>query len=295
MIALWLLACSHPTTTGPADTDPKAPAVLRDWLDGASTAGGTLVLQAQSDQDVKVDVPTPSVDGLSFVLDGKPRVEHIGDQVVVTERFAFTGPQGHYEIPSLVASWAGKAGSGTATTTPVYVDLGVASPRNGELTDIAEPSRVWGVPWLILGVGVGALALVGGGVALAFGRRKTKVIPALPPESPDVIALRAWELLRKKEVTDHEKALGLSMIFREYVEAALRFPATSWTTTETLEHLRGLSHLPEGNVPRAKRLLRATDRIKYAEATIGGDLFDELDSDLRAFVASTRPQRWQGT
>ena len=90
-----------------------------------------------------------------------------------------------------------------------------------------------------------------------------------------------------------DKAKALSSIFRDYAEAVLSFPASAWTTTEILEKMRSMSHLAEGNVPRARRLLRATDKVKYAEHRPGEDFFEDLDADLRAFVGSTRPHAWK--
>ena len=91
---------------------------------------------------------------------------------------------------------------------------------------------------------------------------------------------------------DFEKAQALSSIFRDYTEAALGFPASAWTTTEILEKLRSMVRLTEGNVPRARRLLRAPDRVKYAEQVPGRDFFEDLDAALRAFLGSTRPHTW---
>ena len=134
-----------------------------------------------------------------------------------------------------------------------------------------------------------------GGIWLAFRATSRGEPPELPPEPPDVAALQRWEAIRRDPTLDDmARAHALSQIFRTYVEAVLTFPATAWTTSEILERLRDMAHLPTGNVPRARRLLRATDRVKYAEARPGQDLLEELDADLRAFVGSTRPHSWNG-
>ena len=77
--------------------------------------------------------------------------------------------------------------------------------------------------------------------------------------------------------------MEISRIFREHVEAGwgLLRPLDH---PRDLDHLQGLQHLQSGNVPRAKRLLRATDRIKFADAKAALELFDELDAALRGFV-----------
>jgi hypothetical protein len=118
-----------------------------------------------------------------------------------------------------------------------------------------------------------------------------EVAPAVPP---DVACLRAWDAVRRDTTLSiDEKAAALSVLFRAYVEDVLGFEATARTTSEILEHLRGLTHLPEGNVTRAQRVLRATDRVKFAEHRPAEDWLAELDADLRAFVHSTRPSVWR--
>jgi hypothetical protein len=39
-----------------------------------------------------------------------------------------------------------------------------------------------------------------------------------------------------------------------------------------------------------RRILRATDKVKYAESRPSPEFFEELDSDLRAFIDATRPR-----
>jgi hypothetical protein len=214
----------------------------------------------------------------------------------VTQLYRFGGEPGMYEIPPLVASYTDAEGTREEiTSSPLFVDIETKPPRDGDLSDIVDPTPIRIIPWMGLAA-IGGATVVGAGViggllyggAVAF-RRPEKVAE----EPPDVAALRRWDAVRRDDTIDaHDKAIALSQIFREYAEIVLSFQATAWTTTETLAHLRDLSHLPEGNIPRAKRLLRATDLIKFADANAGDELLEELDSDLRAFVGSTRPRRW---
>lgn len=288
LLALLLACGAEPAPEGPP------PVAVRAWLDGAvGEKGGTLVVQTAYDPTGQVDLPAPEVQGLEFEEAGA-RAERIGDREVVTHRFRFTGKKGSYEIGSLVATWRGEAGDVEATGSPVFVDLGVEAPREAEPEDIVDPEPVRRIPWAAIGgIGLGA-AVLGGGLYVAFGATRRRPIAAAPPEPPDVVALRAWLAVRSDPaLSDHDKALHLSRIFREYVEAVLGFPAQAWTTTEIVEHLGAMRHLPEGNVPRARRLLRATDRVKFAEHQPGVDFFEELDADLRAFVGTTAPRKWQ--
>ncbi|MBX2798802.1 MAG: hypothetical protein KTR31_14095 [Myxococcales bacterium] len=268
---------------------------VRVFLEGAPrSGGGKLVVQTEYDARGEVRVPELQAEGLEFELDGPPTAETIGDRDVVTQRYVYRGSDGHYEIPPLTASWTSPDGTVVeGSSTPVFLDVAVEPLRVGELSDIVEPNALWTIPWVpVLSVG----AIFVAGLAMAFWpRREEEATPErrLPPH---MAALKAWEAIRfDGALTDEDKARELSVIFRTYLEGALRFEASAWTTTEILAHLRSLVQLPEGNVPRAKRLLRATDRIKFAEERPSGELIEELDADLRAFVDATRPTSWQAS
>lgn len=289
MIWALVLACS----SVPVVVAEGPPIELRVALDGAPRkGGGALVVQAEYDADGTVSMPEPVADGLTFEADGPPRTERIGDRAVVTQRYVFRGTSGSYEIPPLVAQWQGADPAPVdASSTSVFVDIDAKAPTEGELVDIVEPPPVRRIPWLAAG---GIAALFAGGLWLAFRPRRVRELPKAPPVPPDVAALRAWDAVRNDpSVPIEEKAKRLAALFRVYVEAVLGFEATSRTTTEIVDHLQGLVHLPEGNVPRARRILRATDRVKFAEERPAGEWLEELDADLRAFVDSTRPSAWK--
>jgi len=293
MMVLALLAC----TDAPVPDDGLSEEVsVSLWIDGKPTdRGGALVVQTSFDVSGELEPPVPVATGLEFTADGAPSFERLGDHEVLRQRYVFSGQPGMYEIPPLVATWTGPDGTEAQDQTDaLWVDLGVEAPPVGELADIVEPSPVWTIPWTpILAVG-GAVVLSVAGLVVAFARPRRRREEVVELEPPDVIAIRGWEAVRSDaSLSDEEKAEALSRLFREYVEAVLAFEATAWTTTEIMGRLRDLGHLPEGNVPRARRLLRATDRVKFAEYAPGADMFDDLDSDLRAFVGSTRPTAWR--
>jgi hypothetical protein len=274
------------------------PVTVELFLEGEPKAGGgSLVVQASFDPDGQLAPPQPVAEGLSFEPDGPPASERVGGHQVVRQRYVYRGSKGSYEIPPLIATWSGPDGEEVqAETRAVWVDLGVEPPEVGELADIVEPSPVWTVPWGPILAVTGAGLLFVGGLVFAFARPRSADQGPVRREPPDVRVLHAWEAVRKDAALDDEaKAEALSRLFREYTEEVLAFHATAWTTTEIVRKLQSMAQLPEGNVPRAKRLLRATDRIKFADAKAGADLFEELDSDLRAFVGSTRPAAWRET
>jgi hypothetical protein len=291
MIALLLAACG--TQQGTVEDDESA-LELRVVLDGVpAKGGGAVIVQAEYDPDGEITLPDPVVDRLTFEADGPALHERLGDRDVVTQRYVFRGPKGSYEIPPLTAKWTGEGGEVEAKSTAVFVDLDVPPPREGEIEDIVEPAPLRRIPWRPIAV---VTALFAGGLFLAFRPRRRSEIVAEPPPPPDVLALRQWVRVRDDaSLTIDDKAREVARIFREYIEAVLGFEATSRTTFELLEHLGSLRHLPEGNVPRARRMLRAADRVKFAEERPAGGWVEELDSDLRAFVESTRPSAWKAS
>jgi len=292
LVAL-LVACSTPGVFDDALSEDVSVSL---WLDGTpNRTGGALVVQTSFLAEGELSPPVPVATGLEFEPDGPPSFERLGGHEVLRQRYVFRGKAGMYEIPPLIATWTGPDGTeAQSETAPVWVDLGVDAPEVGELADIVEPSAVWTIPWTPILAVSGAALLSIGGLAVAFARPRRRKEQEVIPEAPDIVAIRSWEAVRDDEgLSSEEKAEALSRLFRVYIEAVLAFEATAWTTTEIMARLRDLGHLPEGNVPRAKRLLRATDRVKFAEHRPGADLFEDLDADLRAFVGSTRPSAWR--
>lgn len=285
-----MTACSEPSAGPALDLTDPAPLSVDAWVE--DKAGGTdLVVRTQREADVDASLTARIPDALEL---GEPRVEEetVGGRVVRTQRHRVGGAAGHYVLDQLCATIPGQQ---PVCASPVYLDLSVPGGAP-DMADIVEPDAVSAaLPWLLVGlVGLGA------GVATllllwALARRRPAAARAapVPEEAPHEAALRRWELVRADPgLSDMDKAHALSEITRTYLDAALRFPAAKWSTTEILEHLTRLTALPEGNVPRVRRLLRATDRVKYAGDQPGSLFFEELDSDLRALIDATRPRSW---
>lgn len=265
---------------------------VRVLLDGAPRAGGgDLVVQVDYDDAGRIEVEEPRSEGLTFTLNGAPRLEDLGDRDVVTQRYVYEGSKGNYEVLPLTVRWVASGEEPVEVqSSPVFLDLEADPLSAGDLSDIDDPSAIWRIPWIPI-LTVSGVFLVGLGIA--FWPRTPVAEAEAVPLAPHEIALQRWESVRyDPSLTDEDKARELSVIFRAYTEAVLGFEASAWTTSEILAKLRTMSLLPEGNVPRAKRMLRATDRIKFAEERPTDELIEELDADLRAYVTDTRPAVW---
>jgi hypothetical protein len=292
VIPLLLMACSGVNPV--EETGVRVDITLRS----TNTYGGGFELRTAFDDGTDVTWETPKVEGLELFADGDARREDLGPRDVVAQIYRFSGPEGSHVIGPVEVDWTLGDQAGTAISNRLFIDLGGPGGAPEAFADIEEPGLVWTnfVPWrwvFFAGAWVGLLssAVVGGLVII--GRRKAAPVVM---EAAHVVAIRRWEAVRgDQELSDHDKAVAISHIYREYAESVLAFPALSWTTSQILERLGAMTHLPEGNLVRAKRLLRATDMVKFAEQHPDGDFFVELDADLRAFVLATRPRSWEGT
>lgn len=286
--ALALTACAAPPPT--VTTAPATGLEVSSEVHGGP-AGLTLQVVVTAPKDATWTLTPPTGTGLTLTA-GTARTEQVGDRAIDTRTYAVKGAPGSYVVDPVCAAIDGSDDARTCAL-PLYVDIGL-TPDRSRMVDIREPEATWPRPPLAVLVGAGVLLVGLLAAAIVWWRRRPEpVIAAVAEEPPHVIAIRRWEALRDDpSLSDFDKALGLSDVFRAYAQAALGFPATAWSTTETLRHLESLDALPKMNVPRARRLLRATDRVKYAEARPGTQFFEDLEADLHAFIDQTRPRAW---
>jgi hypothetical protein len=283
-LLLALLAACGTDVAAPA---PEAlPARVETWVE-ADERGMVLFTQVTVPTESSWTLDEPVLEGLRLTPQPE-RTEAVGPSRVVTRSWSVRGAPGNYVLPPLCLAVGGAA---PVCGDTLYLDVGTR-PDRSQRADIAEPAATWPeLPWALMVGAALAVAIALAGAADLWRRRPRPVAPPIPEEPPHVAAIRRWRAVRDDPTLSNEqKALALSEIFRAYVEVTLSVPARAWSTTETLDHLERLPALARLNVPRARRLLRATDRVKYAEARPGGSFFEELEADLHAFVDATRPR-----
>ncbi len=205
------------------------------------------------------------------------------------QRFELSGPDGSYIVglPELEAAGAGDAVR-TIEVPPVFVDIGVAPPTAGDLGELVaapppEPPPVW--PWVAAGGGV---LLAAGIAAWLVHRRRHR--PPPPPVPAHVRAREAWDRARASGLDEDALAQELSGVLRAYLEALSGWPATARTTREIDRYLGAEGLLDGDHRARARRILDATDRRKYAREGGGQGFFEALDDDFAAVLAATTPR-----
>ena len=277
MIVAWLFTASWAATLelrtdGPAGVEDgrAARAVI---VEGVWDAG----------EAAPASLPSPASTSEGDVWQAEPlRREQAGSRVRLTQRHVLSGPAGSRVLEPLCVD-------ATLCSDALYLDLGPAQAPTGmqDIVEPAPPAAPW--PWKPLAAIAGGLGL-GALLWRLWRRRPVAAAPERPDDPPHVVALRRWDALRADASLDDEaRALALSELFRDYLSGSLQIPARSLSTSEVLSALGGRVALREEHLRGAERLLRATDRIKYAEDRPGADKFVVFDEDLRAFLQATRP------
>ncbi len=169
---------------------------------------------------------------------------------------------------------------------------GEAQRKPADLAPPAELAFSRRKLWM-LAAAVGALllvgALLGSWLAKRFGGEKAR--PSPPPVPADLQALGdldrllGGQTLSKGELRRFH--IELSAILKRYLESRFAFPAVERTTGEVERDLRRLAVDPLAQQP-ALEVLRACDRIKFANAATSLDESRERAAMVRGVVERTR-------
>jgi hypothetical protein len=244
---------------------------------------GLMVVTVDTTEGWSAELTPPQVDGLAIEAVPMQVTQAFGRRTATFE-FHITGEGGSYVIPSFEVVVAGD-GEPIVTETPVmFFDVGEPG-FSSELSGFAAPPEKPESPWLKRLL-LAAVALVTLAVIWVFFKRLSKraSIPVpLPPEDEE--ALGAWSAICEDgALSDHERALALSRIFRRYMERRFSFGASAMTTSEILAQCSETD--VSGDISDVDRLLSATDLIKFAGRRGGTQLFVDLGSELVGFVQS---------
>jgi len=291
VILAVLVGCGGPPTL-PALAPPPVDVQLR--VVQPKVAAGepvTVEVEVWRTDGWTLQVPQPMSEGLTVSAKGVDGPVVVADRTRLTATFELAGEDGSYVIgiPSFEATGPGDQ---TRTLEParLFVDIGVSGPQVGQLAEVAEvpPEPPLDVRWIAAGV-LGALALVAFVGWLVW--RVVRPKPPPPPVPADVAARTAWEQARASDLDDHALALALSEILRTFLQEVTGFPAMSRTSSEIIRWAHSSDLLDDHLRSQARRVLEATDRLKFAREGGGTGFFDALETDFLAVVAALTVSR----
>lgn len=209
---------------------------------------------------------------------------------------------GELEIPPLVAKYAKKSSDGSDPKFDSELALGtlhvevrsaltsqdsVEAPR--DITGTLLPVRHWTKRDVL--AAAAAMIAVLGVVALVVWLIRRRVLRGVPPELPEVWALRALSGLSTTAWSEQREwqpfFYRVSEIVRQYIERKFNLTAPEMTTEEFLTALaRGKASLPYDSA-RLRDFLETCDRVKYAAFQPRREDGDETLAAARAFIHTT--------
>jgi hypothetical protein len=271
---IWLFLCCQGSQAPLPDGDAEAFA----WVEQPYVSTGSAVLlnvELTSSPGSEVEISPPMADGMEILPTAPLATEPVGRRLRRRTAYRLTGEDGSYIVRPGTVGLPGEEGEELPL---IFVDIG----REGPIAILAAPEEppspmvAW--PWLLAG---GALL-----AALVVWRRNE---PVSPEPGPGLLALTDWERLLGSGAGDHELSVGLSLIFRGYLDSRYGGALLSKSPSEALDWIENQSRFTEELRTCAREILTATDRLKFSGHGGGGDFFDAIDGQLRFFVAGTRP------
>jgi len=249
----------------------------------ASGESGLLVVTVDTKDGWSAEVTPPLVDGLIFEPVPMQVSETFGRRTATFE-FHLEGEDGAYVIPSFTVAVERGDESLVNETPTLFFDVG-SSRFSSDLMGLSTAPPRPESPWPKR-LGLAAIIVIAIGLIVALYRwlkQRAAQPKPLPPEDEE--ALLAWELVcGDSSLTDHERALALSRIFRRYLERRFLFGASAMTSSEVLSYSAEVDFT--GDISDVERLLSATDLIKFAGRRGGVQLFTDLGTELVEFISN---------
>ena len=126
------------------------------------------------------------------------------------------------------------------------------------------------LPWLLAGLGVAGLAVLG--VILLRNSRRRMEEAGKPKDPPYVVALRKLDRYRgnKYWAADRQKAFysGVTDTLKEYIDARFGVDAPEMTTAELFDALKGEKEVSPEMYNELKDLFERADFVKFAKMVV---------------------------
>lgn len=249
--------------------------------------------------------------GFEYIDQGTSDAKNVGGQQEQTFWFKLRADAvGFYNLPKIPIEFAAPALDnpskqipGTLQAPEAVIEVRSVLYQDGEPEDIKDIKPIIGagmnwqryLKWVLWSLA--ALATIGG-FLWWIKRTKKTVTPApttfIPDLKPHETALAELEQLVDRKLIEsghfREHYFELSEIFRCYLSARFSIPALDWTTEEIAAYV---SH--DGKINTDTRqvilsLLPATDRIKFAKASVDSQTAFHHVEAVRDIIRDTTPE-----
>lgn len=160
-------------------------------------------------------------------------------------------------------------------------------PAEGVLPELVLPEDGKRNLWLWILLGLAVLAAVG---AVVFFKKRMNAPVVIPP---DIVALRALDEMRARNIPNESKAVDawyveLSSIVRTYIEGRYQIHAPRLTTEEFFDVTQKNQEISSQNKILLRKLLEQSDRVKFTGFVPEQELSAGLLDSARQFVIDTR-------
>ena len=129
------------------------------------------------------------------------------------------------------------------------------------------------LPWLLGGLGIAALAVLG--IILLRNSRRRREEAGKPKDPPYVVALRKLDRYRgnKYWAADRQKAFysGVTDTLKEYIDARFGVDAPEMTTAELFAALKGEKEITPESYQALRELFERADFVKFAKMVVSDE------------------------
>jgi hypothetical protein len=168
-----------------------------------------------------------------------------------------------------------------------------ASSRIADIKPVRKlPGRIPRWTWLALGAAVAAF--LAGLITTRLWKNRDKLVPSAPPVPAHVIALRALQALKNRNLLEQDECkpfyTELSDILRTYLEGRFHLNAPDETTEEIVEEMSRSPELSGAQRNILQEFMRQADMVKFAKGHPDRTTMEAAFITTEQFVNETKQE-----
>lgn len=173
------------------------------------------------------------------------------------------------------------------------VGTSLQSDDSSAIADIKSPHKLPGrIPaWVWIIPAIAAIAFLVGLISSKLWKNRAQIIPSAPPIPAHVLALRALEILKAKDLLEKDEYkpyyTELSLILRTYLEGRFALNAPDKTTEEVVEEMSRSIELNGAQHNILQDFMRQADEVKFAKGHPDRSTMEAAFNTTHQFVQET--------